>query len=71
MKDANNTAKQLADLSGVTLGKPTYISQTGYYQPIMKYFDSAAIGASSAPTPISPGETDITLSVQVTYSIIK
>ncbi len=72
MNDASTTAKQLATLGGVTLGKPTFISQTSYYAPITR--DYAAAGekmAPSAPTPINPGETDITLTVQVTYSIVK
>ncbi len=71
MTDANNTAKQLASLGGVTLGKPNYISQTSYYQPIMKDLSGAVTAGSSAPTPINPGTTDITMTVQVTYSIIK
>ena len=30
MTDAYNKAKQLASLAGVTLGKPTYISENTY-----------------------------------------
>jgi uncharacterized protein YggE len=72
MTDANNTAKQLASLGGVTLGKPTYISQSSYYPQTINYYKDSAGGAVSAPsTPISPGETDITLTVQVTYSIVR
>jgi uncharacterized protein YggE len=72
MNDAKDTAKQLASLGGVTLGKPTYISQSSYYPQTINYYKDSAVGAASAPsTPISPGETDITLTVQVTYSIIK
>ncbi len=71
MTDANNTAEQLANLGGVKLGKPTYISQNTYYYPqAVDYYKEAASG-SVPTTSISPGETDITLTVQVTYSIIK
>lgn len=72
MEDANNAAAELAALGGVKLGKPTFISQTGYYQPdVREYYYGAAVDNGSAPTPISPGTTEITLTVQVTYSIIK
>ncbi len=69
MADAKNKAEQLATLAGVRLGKPTYISENLYLpSPIFK---GAAMEAVAAPTtPISPGETDITLTVQVTYAIL-
>jgi len=68
MQDAAAKAQHLASLAGVTLGKVIYISESGSYipQPI-RFFDSA-VGAS-ASTPISAGELDITLTVQVGYAI--
>jgi len=68
MQDAAARAQQLATLAGVTLGKAFYISESGSYipQPI-RLFDSAV--GSSASTPISPGEMDITITVQVGYAI--
>ena len=68
MQDAAAKAQQLATLAGVTLGKAFYISESGSYipQPI-RLFDSAV--AASTSTPISPGELDITLTVQVGYAI--
>jgi uncharacterized protein YggE len=68
MADAKAKAEQLAILGGVTLGKPTYISEsyTSFITP--KYYDSREAGMSSE-TPISTGELDITISVQVTYAI--
>jgi uncharacterized protein YggE len=68
MQDAAAKAQQLATLAGVTLGKVTYISESGSYipQPI-RLFDS--YGGASGSTPISAGELDITLSVQVAYAI--
>jgi len=68
MNDAADKASQLAKLAGVTLGKATYISESssGPVYPIM--FNGAAV-TSSATTPINPGQTDITINVQVAYAI--
>lgn len=68
MQDANAKAEQMATLAGITLGKPTYISESGGYIPTPYYLKDYAEGGS-ASTPISPGELDITLSVQVAYAI--
>lgn len=68
--DAKAEAKQLADLAGVKLGKPTYISEVGGYVPI-PYPARAEVEVTPAPpTPISPGETEIRLTVQIVYSIM-
>lgn len=69
MSDAENKAKQLASLSGVTLGKPTYITESTY-TPGPVYAKDMAAGAGPS-TSISTGSTDIVLNVQVTYSILK
>jgi uncharacterized protein YggE len=69
--DAANKAKKLADAAGVKLGKPTYISETSYV-PGPIYRDVAAVAEGALPaitTPISPGETEITANVQITYAI--
>jgi len=68
MNDAKAKASQLAQLAGVTLGKATYISETS--TPIVYPEVFNAQGAtSSATTPINPGQTDITVDVQVAYAI--
>jgi len=70
MDDAETKAKQLAELGGVDLGKPTYINESGVSIPILRESYPGAVPAPAAPTtPISPGETEIRLSVQVVYSI--
>ncbi len=69
MADAENKAEQLADLSGVRLGQPTYISENLYFPPSPVYRGAPAMEAS-ATTPISPGEMEITLSIQVVYAIL-
>jgi hypothetical protein len=70
MADAKAKAEQLAQLSGVTLGKPIYIAESDGYMPILyREFDLMEGAPSAATTPISPGETEISLTVQVVYAI--
>ena len=70
MNDAASRAKQLAQLSGVKLGKATYINESLNSSSQTIYFDSGIKAAPSVPTTlISPGETEVTLTVQVVYSI--
>lgn len=68
--DAKTKANQLADLAGVTLGKPTYISESFYAPPIVSRAGYEMEEAVAIETPISPGELEISLSVQVVYSIL-
>jgi uncharacterized protein YggE len=65
MADAKAKGKQLAELAGVKLGKPTYISE-GTISPV---YPRAVPYEAAAPTPISPGELELTLTVQVAYDI--
>jgi hypothetical protein len=70
MADAKDKAEQLADLADVELGKPTYISEGSVYTPVIYRDVEMAVPAPvEYPTSISPGELDITLSVQVAYAI--
>jgi uncharacterized protein YggE len=70
MADAKDRAEQLAELGGVRLGKPIYIAEYGGYIPTTVYYDSAAVeGVGDSRTEISPGETEIQMTVQVVYSI--
>ena len=69
--EAKNKAEQLARLSGVTLGKATYISEGGQIPPVARavsVIDFALEGAA-IETPISPGQLEISLTVQVVYAI--
>jgi uncharacterized protein YggE len=72
MADAKGRAEQLATLAGVTLGKPIYISESYYYPRGTSYKGISAVDMEEAApmTPISPGEMEITLSVQVVYAIL-
>ena len=71
MADAGKKAKQLADLAGVKLGQPTYINESGVFipVPIMRSTYAEAAPAAAPPPSISPGETEIRLTVQVVYSM--
>jgi len=71
MVDAKSKAEQMAALSGVQLGKPTYISEgSTYYPPVIRYDNVYKEGDAQAPgTPITPGDADIILNVQVVYAI--
>lgn len=71
MADAGAKAKQLADLGGVGLGKPTYINESGLVYPFPRdyYLKEGGAPAPAPTTPITPGETEIRLTVQVVYGI--
>ncbi|MDH5695486.1 MAG: SIMPL domain-containing protein [Dehalococcoidia bacterium] len=72
MADAKAKAEQLAKLAGVKLGKPTYISEGIQIPPIYPrgVYEEAALPAPAPTTPISPGEMELSLTVQVAYAIL-
>ena len=70
--DARAKAEQLADLAGVSLGQPTYISESAQLPPPIyrgggMYYDEAM---AMSETSISPGEMEVSLTVQVCYAIL-
>jgi len=69
MADAKAKAEQLAELADVTLGKPTYISESTYFPPITRGAVYEEAVPAPAETTISPGEMEISLTVQVGYAI--
>jgi len=69
MAEAKAKASQLAELADVTLGKPTYISESTYSPPVVSRAVYAMEEAKAAETPISPGEVEISINVQVAYAI--
>jgi uncharacterized protein YggE len=66
--DAKARAESLAQLSGVSLGEVLTVSEViGAPGPIV---ERAAVGmGGGGGTPIQPGETQVNVSVQVTYAI--
>jgi len=69
MVDAKTKAEQLANSSGVRLGKPTYISESISY-PVYAQPPRVAEGAVAPTTPISPGEMMVSIDIQVVYAIL-
>jgi len=71
VKDARKRAEQLAALAGVRLGKALSISESGTSIPFAERGAERMMlqAADAPPTPISPGETEIALSVFVVYAI--
>ena len=70
MTDARKKAEELAKLANVDLGEATFILENSYYAPVAR--STMAVGfdeAASYSTSISPGELDISLSIQVAYAI--
>lgn len=64
-------AKTLAESAGVKLGKPVYITESSYIPgPVYRDIAKAEAGVPTVQTPISPGETEITVTVQINYAII-
>jgi len=72
MADAKAKAEQLAELGGVRLGRPTFISEgstTAPPVPVMAEAGIAFAREEALKTPISPGEIEVSLTVQVVYAI--
>ena len=76
LTDAKSKAEQLAKASGVTLGKPVMITDNSYANvPGPIYYDAknttmwATADTAVASTPLSPGETEVTINVNVVYEI--
>ncbi len=70
MADAKVKATQLAELADAKLGKATYISESSQATPPIYRQDVYVEALPAATTPISPGESEISLTVQVTYALL-
>ena len=70
MADARAKAEQLAELADGRLGKATYISESSQAPPPIYRQDIYEEAMPAATTPISPGEMEISLTVQVAYTIL-
>ncbi|MCY7419309.1 MAG: SIMPL domain-containing protein [Chloroflexi bacterium] len=71
MADGRRTAEALAQAGGVRLGLPISIREGGRdTSPPQPMFRAKAEMAMSADTPIAAGETDIEVSVEVTWGIL-
>ena len=70
IKDGIATAKQMANTADIRLGKLIYMAEsTPYVPPIaVREYSMNAVPAA-APTPVSPGELEIQVNVQMVYEI--
>jgi uncharacterized protein YggE len=64
-------AKQIAAAAGIKLGKPMYINESVSYMPPVPVRNAmkTEAAASSVPTPISPGELEFQITVQMVYAM--
>ncbi|MCL2678740.1 MAG: SIMPL domain-containing protein [Dehalococcoidia bacterium] len=70
MTDAATRAKQLAKLGGIKLGKPAYIAESTANPWRTIYYESPAnANIVTSDTVITPGETEVTVTLQVVYTI--
>ncbi|MFI5261250.1 MAG: SIMPL domain-containing protein [Candidatus Limnocylindrales bacterium] len=68
--DAHARAQTLATAAGVTLGGPISITEESATQPPV-YYSAAGVASDKAlaPTPVQVGTTDVTVTLDVVYSI--
>jgi uncharacterized protein YggE len=66
VQDAKSRAENLAKLEGVTLGSLVSVSENSS-SPVT--LPAGAFGIGGGGTPIQPGQLDVTVSLQVTYTI--
>ena len=70
--DAKAKARQMADLTGVKLGRVTYTSESSY-MPMNNYYSEKVLAIPSPTidmgTSVSPGELEITTNIQIAYEI--
>jgi hypothetical protein len=70
-EDARAKADQLAELSGVTLGAPTSISETFSPGPTpFRFAEGDGFDRVEAASVIAPGEQAVTVSISVQFSIL-
>jgi uncharacterized protein YggE len=72
LADAQEKAQQIADSADLKLGTPTYIAESSSYNPYTTEFSMgipAPIIITESGSSISPGETTITVTMQVAYDI--
>jgi hypothetical protein len=67
--DAGRKARQLADEAGVVLGSPLRIAELGGIAPTPPILARGRAFAMESAVPVSPGEQEMSVSVQVIYRI--
>ena len=69
MDDALAKAMQIAGRAGIKLGKPIYITENILYSPQVVRNTLKMESAAPAPTPVSAGELELQITVQMVYTI--
>ena len=70
VREAVAQARHLAHLTGVEVGPLIHISETSYTSPTSRFAGEVAMfEMAMAPTPLRPGETEVSVSVNVFFSI--
>jgi uncharacterized protein YggE len=70
MSDARHRAELLAGESGVVVGLPVTINEGGGYAPPRPMFGGEMrMMAAAAPTPVAPGEEELSVHVTVVYEL--
>ena len=73
LADARAKAEQIAESTDLSLGTPTYVNESSSYRPYTTDFGGitipAPVAVSEMGAAISPGESTVTVTVQVAYSI--
>ena len=65
--DASDKAKAIADALGIEKITPLSVSESSGYYPVYRSDAMAMEKAAGAPTPVSPGEVEVTASVTITF----
>lgn len=69
VEDARARAQQLADLAGVTLGDALSISESSGGFARQQFAVAEAAFAADSATPISPGESQVSVTVHIVFAI--
>jgi uncharacterized protein YggE len=71
MADAKHKAELLAGESGVVVGLPIQINESGGYLPPPRpmAYGEMRMMAAAAPTPVAPGEQELSVTVSVVYEL--
>ncbi len=69
IKDARKKAQNMAKAAGVELGDLQSLSESGGYSPQPQYRLEMSMAADAAPTPVAPGEQNISVTVNMVYAI--
>ena len=74
VENAQATAQELAELNGVAVGEVVSISEVidrGAYYFGEQSYAAAELGRGAGAGPISPGDVNVTVQLQITYAMLR